>query len=252
MTDPFLAHRHAHGSAHEAEVLDRHHGRSLQAQHPRKRVWSISRCGCPGLQRYAQTWSGDNYTCWDTLEYNNNMALGLSMSGMYNIGHDTGGFSGPPPGPELLARWFFIGAFTPRFGVNSWKPDGTITEPWMHPEVLPAVKKALAVRMRFMPHLYSLLKDSCEHSTPLIRPTFMNFPDDPRCLEESTEFMWGESLLIAPVIRPGAAVRRVYLPRCEYGWWCVWSGRFFPGGDDIEVEAPLETIPILARRAAWS
>ena len=219
----------------------------VQAQNPRRRVWSISRCGCPGLQQYAQTWSGDNHTCWETLEYNNKMALGLSMSGMYNIGHDTGGFSGPPPGPELLARWFFIGAFTPRFGVNSWKPDGTITEPWMHPEVLPAVKRALAVRMRFMPHLYSLLKDSCDHSTPLLRPTFMNFPDDPRCLEELTEFMWGDSLLIAPVLQPGAVTRRVYLPECEHGWWCVWSGRSFPGGGDVEVEAPLETVPLFAR-----
>ena len=99
------------------------------------------------MQRYAQTWSGDNYTCWDTLEYNNNMALGLSMSGMYNIGHDTGGFSGPPPGPELLARWFFIGAFTPRFGVNSWKPDGTITELAGYASLRPEVRYGVASRV---------------------------------------------------------------------------------------------------------
>ncbi|MCA9776881.1 MAG: glycoside hydrolase family 31 protein [Candidatus Eremiobacteraeota bacterium] len=219
----------------------------VQAQSPNRRVWSISRCGCPGLQRYAQTWSGDNYTCWETLEYNNKMALGLSLSGIYNIGHDTGGFSGPPPEPELLARWFFIGAFTPRFGVNSWKPDGTITEPWMHPEVLPAVKRALGVRMRFMPQLYSLMKDSCDNSVPLLRPTFLNFPQDPNCLQEETEFMWGDSLLIAPVTEPGVQSRRVYLPHSEHGWWCVWSGRFFEGGRLIEVPAPLDSVPLFAR-----
>lgn len=220
---------------------------AVQAEKPGQRVWSISRCGCPGLQRYAQTWSGDNYTCWETLEYNNKMALGLSLSGIYNIGHDVGGFAGPPPDPELLARWFFIGAFVPRFGVNSWKPDGTITEPWMHAESLPAIKRALAVRMRFLPFLYSLMKRSCDDYTPLLRPTFMNFPEDESCLKHTTEFMWGENLLVAPVLKSGEVKRRVYLPTWESGWWCVWSGKHYQGGMECQVEAPWDTIPLFVR-----
>lgn len=221
-----------------------------QAQNPEQRVWSISRCGCPGLQRYAQTWSGDNLTCWETLEYNNKMALGLSLSGIYNIGHDVGGFAGPAPDPELLARWFFIGAFTPRFGVNSWKPDGTITEPWMYPEVLPAIKKALALRMRFFPQLYSLMVQSHRDFTPLLRPTFMNFSDDLQCLEHDTEFMWGDNLLIAPVLARGETTRRVYLPETPTGWWDWESGRHFGGGQVVEVQAELDSIPLFVKGAS--
>lgn len=218
-----------------------------QSQNPDKRIWSISRCGCPGMQRYAQTWSGDNHTDWSTLEYNNKMAIGLSMSGIYNIGHDTGGFSGPAPSPELLARWFFIGAFTPRFGVNSWKQDGTITEPWMHPEVTHAVKAALALRMRFLPQLYSLCWQAHTNFIPIIRPTFMNFPDDEECPQHETEFMWGDNLLLAPILREGETKREVYLPQTDSGWWDFNNGSHHPGGNAITVDAPLDSTPIFVR-----
>lgn len=213
---------------------------AAQARQPGKRIWSISRCGCPGLQRYAQTWSGDNRTAWETLEYNQKMALGLSLSGIYNIGHDTGGFSGPAPGPELLARWFWCGVTTPRFGVNSWKPDGTITEPWMYPEVLPHIRAALAWRMRFLPHLYSLMKEAHLTYRPVLRPSFANFEDG------NEELMWGGNLLPAPVFQEGARTRKVYLPSTEHGWWSL-KGEFFQGGEEVEVEAPLSEMPVFVR-----
>ena len=81
---------------------------SLRAQRqftPEERPWLISRSGMPGMQRYAQTWSGDNYTEWRTIRFNLRMGLGLSLSGLYNLGHDVGGFAGPAPEPELLVRW---------------------------------------------------------------------------------------------------------------------------------------------------
>ncbi len=68
---------------------------SLEAQQrfaPEKRPYLISRSGCAGMQRYVQTWSGDNRTSWDTLRYNIRMGLGMSLSGLFNVGHDVGGF----------------------------------------------------------------------------------------------------------------------------------------------------------------
>ncbi|WP_312059527.1 glycoside hydrolase family 31 protein, partial [Pantoea septica] len=70
---------------------------SLEAQQrfaPEKRPYLISRSGCAGMQRYVQTWSGDNRTSWQTLRYNIRMGLGMSLSGLFNVGHDVGGFSG--------------------------------------------------------------------------------------------------------------------------------------------------------------
>ena len=102
---------------------------------PNLRPYLISRSGCPGIQRYVQTWTGDNRTEWKTLKFNNYMAIGLSLSGVYNLGHDVGGFSGLAPDPELFVRWVQNGIFYPRFTIHSWNDDKTVNVPWMYPEV---------------------------------------------------------------------------------------------------------------------
>jgi alpha-glucosidase len=101
------------------------------AAKPNVRPFTVTRAGGPGLQRYAQTWSGDNTTSWNSLKWNFRTGLGMSLSGMFNIGHDVGGFAGPPPDPELLIRWTQTGLLHPRFLMNSWKGDGVTTSPWL-------------------------------------------------------------------------------------------------------------------------
>ncbi|MGO1303730.1 MAG: TIM-barrel domain-containing protein, partial [Sphingomonas parapaucimobilis] len=63
-----------------------------------------------------------------------------------NSGHDVGGFSGPAPSPELLIRWVQAGVLMPRFSIHSWNHDRTVNEPWMYPEVLPAMHRLMALR----------------------------------------------------------------------------------------------------------
>src|SRR2546423_1531693 len=109
-----------------------------------------ARTGLPGIQRYAQTWSGDNTTNWHTLRWNLRMGLGMSLSGMFNTGHDVGGFFGPVPDPELLIRWTQSGAFSPRFIMNSWKAGGETNTPWLHPQALDAIRDAIRLRYRLM------------------------------------------------------------------------------------------------------
>jgi hypothetical protein len=72
------------------------------AHDPGADVFTVTRGGPPGLQRYAQTWTGDNTTSWETLRWNIRTGLQMSLSGMFNIGHDVGGFVGPSPDPEML------------------------------------------------------------------------------------------------------------------------------------------------------
>ncbi|KAJ3079494.1 hypothetical protein HDU99_010762, partial [Rhizoclosmatium hyalinum] len=73
---------------------------------PTRRPFLITRSGVSGVQRYAaQSWSGDNYTSWDTLKHNIPMGLNCGLSGIVGYGHDVGGFVGPRPGPELFVRW---------------------------------------------------------------------------------------------------------------------------------------------------
>lgn len=124
---------------------------SLEAQQrfaPEKRPYLISRSGCAGMQRYVQTWSGDNRTNWDTLRYNIRMGLGMSLSGLFNVGHDVGGFSGDKPDAELFVRWVQNGVMHPRFTIHSWNDDHTVNEPWMYPGVTPAIRGAIELRYR--------------------------------------------------------------------------------------------------------
>ena len=219
------------------------------AHEPAKRPFLVTRSGAVGMHRYAQTWSGDNFTSWETLKYNIKMGLGLALSGVSNIGHDIGGFSGPAPDAELLVRWVQFGVFMPRFSIHSWNDDGGVNEPWMHPEATPFVRDLIKLRLRLVPYLYTLLRAYHTGYEPVVRPTFFDFPDDPRCAEENDEMMLGANLLVAPVVEPGVAAREVYLPTGA-GWYDVWSSTLHEGGRTVSLAAPWDRPPLLAREGS--
>lgn len=213
---------------------------------PNERPFLISRAGCPGMQRYVQTWSGDNYTSWQTLKYNIPMGLGLGLSGVANNGHDVGGFAGLRPTPELFLRWIQNGIFQPRFTIHSWKIDRTANEPWMYPKILPYVQEAIYFRYRLIPYLYNLMVESAATGHPINRPLVYEFPDDLHCVEESFDFMLGSSLLVASVLAPGIRNKKIYLPAGQY-WYDFYSSKHFAGGSTYKVPAPLEHIPLFVR-----
>jgi alpha-glucosidase len=221
--------------------------RDAQREHaPGKRPFLVSRSGGVGMHRYVQTWSGDNYTSWETLRYNLKMGLGLAMSGMSNTGHDIGGFSGPAPEPELFVRWVAFGIFLPRFSIHSWNDDGTVNEPWMHPEFTRQVSDLIKLRYRLIPYLYELLWQSHSAYEPVLRPLFAEFPDDPNCLADGDDMMLGASLLVAPVVEPGQTTREVYLPAGSR-WVTYWSAEAFEGGETIRLPAPFDQPVMLIR-----
>jgi alpha-glucosidase len=220
-----------------------------QAFSPDKRPYLISRSGAAGMQRYVQTWSGDNYTSWETLRYNIKMANGLAMSGVSNTGHDIGGFSGPKPEPELFLRWVQHGIFLPRFSIHSWNDDQTANEPWMYPEITPHIRALIKLRYTLIPYLYDLLWRSHSRYEPMIRPTFHDFPQDARCFEENDDLLLGRQLLVASVVEPAKRDRTVYLPQGT-AWYDFWSGDRFEGGQTVTVPAPWDRPPLFAREGA--
>lgn len=218
---------------------------------PANRPFLITRSGPLGLQRYAQTWSGDNATSWTTLKYNTRMGVGMSMSGLVNFGHDVGGFAGAGrPDPELFVRWVQNGALHPRFTIHSWHDDGSVNEPWMHPEVTPLVRDAIRLRYRLLPHLYTLLYRAAERREPLVRPTFFLDEDDDTLYIENDDFCLGEDLLVASVVEPGQRTRPVRLPRVPGGWFEFDTGRHHEGGVEVTLAAPLDRLPLLVRAGA--
>ena len=216
-----------------------------QARHrPGERVYTVTRAGPPGIQRYAQTWSGDNTTSWHTLRWNIRMGLTMSLSGMFNTGHDVGGFFGPVPDPELLIRWTQSGAFSPRFIMNSWKEGGQTNTPWLHREALAPIRDAIRLRYRLLPYLYTLYREAAMRGAPMLRPPFYDFDDDPGAFADSDDFMVGPNLLVASIVEPGRRRRRVYLPGGPPGWTDFWTGARHAAGCEIETDAPLARIPL--------
>jgi alpha-glucosidase len=201
-----------------------------------------------GLQRYAQTWSGDNRTEWKTLRYNARMAIGLALSGVSNSGHDVGGFAGPAPSPELLVRWVQAGVLMPRFSIHSWNDDGTVNEPWMYAQALPAIRRLMTLRQQLIPFFYDLLHRYHGAYEPMVRPTWLDFPDDLGAWQECDEHLLGADLLVASVMEPGATTREVR-PPAGAEWIDVWSGDRLQGGVPVVLDAPLDGPPPLLARA---
>ncbi|MAA99036.1 MAG: alpha-glucosidase [Stappia sp.] len=229
-------------------VLMTRASRDAQLAHaPDRRPYLISRSGAPGLQRYAQTWSGDNRTSWDSLRYNIRMGLGMSLSGLYNIGHDVGGFAGPKPGPELFVRWVQNGIFHPRFTIHSWNDDHTVNEPWMYPEVTPLVRAAIRLRYRLLPYLYTVLYKAVVEAEPMLRPTFLDHDHDPATHVECDEFLIGRDLLVASVVDEGARTRSLHLPDNGTGWWDFHTGIHHPGGSELTLDVDLASMPLFVR-----
>jgi alpha-glucosidase len=218
----------------------------------RDQVFTVTRAGPPGIQRYAQTWSGDNTTSWRTLKWNIRTGLQMSLSGMFNVGHDVGGFFGPLPEPELFLRWVQASCLNPRMVMNSWKAGNASNLPWMHPEVKNEVIAAIQLRYTLMPYLWHLFERASSDHEPIIRPTFYDFPEDAKCFDDSDDFMLGAWLLVAPVVHQGQTQRDVYLPSltADEAWFDFETGQRFEAGTTHTIHAPLNKLPLFARQGA--
>ena len=224
---------------------------AIRNVYPNERPYVINRAGYAGIQRYAQVWGGDNLTDWRTLKYNIATIIGMGLSGCANMGCDIGGFAGHAPEGELLLRWIQNGIFQPRFVLNSANDDNTVTQPWMYEENLPLVREAFALRYRMLPYLYSLMHEASTDGMPVMRPLFLEFPEDRKTYtDKNLCFMFGPSVLVANVVDKGAETRTVYLPD-----GCRWydmndNFREYDGGQVIELPVTLGSIPMFLRGGA--
>ncbi len=207
------------------------------------------RSGSIGIVRYAHTWTGDNATCFATLRGNHKMGISQSLSGIYNFGHDVGGFAGNKPDQELLLRWLQHGIFMPRFAMHSWNDDGSTTELWMYPQIWHLVRDLLKTRHMLLPHIYNSLYKSHVYYTPIISPVFLLFEDE-ACDVESDSYMVGDNVLVCNVMDSGANSVDVYLPYNIGGWYmcnidtssqqCKMQAVYLQDGMNHNIEYSLE------------
>lgn len=232
----------------QALLMARASRRAQAENEPKRRPYLVTRSGMTGLHRYAQTWSGDNCTDWKTIRFNAKMGLGLALSGVSNSGHDVGGFAGWRPEPELFLRWIQAGILMPRFSIHSWNDDASVNEPWMYPELLLAIRRLMALRQTLIPCLYDLLWRYHRDYEPMVRPLWLEFPDDPQAWHDGDSHLLGRDLLVTLVCDPGAESVTIHMP-VGVDWIDPWTGARYRGGETATIAAPLDGPPPLLARA---
>lgn len=216
----------------------------LQRLQPDKRPFVITRAGYAGIQRYSTMWTGDNNATFDSLALNIPMFASLGLSGEAFVGSDLPGFIGRGDG-ELLVRSYEMACFVPLLR-NHGAVDMYDHEPWRYGAPYEdIVRKYLKLRYRLLPFLYTTLEEAHRTGVPLFRPLLLNFQDDANLLNLDDEFMIGDALLVAPVVRAAERGREVYLPKGR--WYDFWSATPIAGGTMQRVEAPLDHLPLYVR-----
>ena len=216
---------------------------ALEEKYPGKRPFVVCRSGHAGIQRYAQTWAGDNFTSWKSLKYNIGTILGMGLSGEANHGCDVGGFYGPAPEEELFVRWVQNGIFMPRFSIHSTNTDNTVTEPWMYNNGKAQIRNAIQFRYRLIPYMYTLMEQANKTGLPIMRPTFMEYQNDENCYENGTDFLMGDSLLVSNVMEKGEKIHEVYLPKGNV-FYDFYTRERYEGGTKIAIPVTMDSIPM--------
>jgi len=213
-------------------------------------------------------WSSDIAPTWDTLRRQVPTGLNFTATGFANWSNDIGGWQylpavhhpkhpplldpsdardnvgGYDDYPELYTRWFEYGVFQPIFRTHGSR---RYNEVWSYgKQAEPILEKFLRLRYQLLPYIYSLAYQTYLTGAPSMRGLFMDFPNDPQVANLGDEYMFGPAFLVAPVTEQGATSRRVYLP-AGANWYNYWTNRLVKGGQAIQVNAPIDEIPLFVR-----
>lgn len=202
----------------------------------------LGRAGWAGSQRYPAPGCGDAQNDWEGLAAAIRGALSAGMSGMPFHALAVGGAYGTDAGPdELYVRWLQAAVFASQLclaGVGDPEQDR------FAPEVEPVLRKWLAFRYRLVPYLKGVVAEATRTGAPVMRAMALAFPTNPLLRGYETQFMCGDTLLVAPVLRADGAVE-VALP--PGGWYDLNSRQRVPGGRIIRYRASLDQFPVFGR-----
>ena len=259
-----------------------------------KRVFIMTRSAFAGQQHYGSNmWSGDVASSWDMLRKQVPAGLSYSLTGNPNFNTDIGGFfcgsyntKGPGSAPqnpqyqELYVRWMQYGLFCPIF--RSHGADAP-REIWQFGEkgepVYDAIEKTIRLRYRLIPYLYSMAWQVTSNNESYLRPLFSDFANDRRVWDTTDEFMFGRSILAAPIVEAQYTAEAVvkedamsgwdkkeahdsgnlakvdfkaqktatkYLPSGAE-WYDFWTGKRFKGGQKVTLQTQLDRVPMFVR-----
>ena len=212
-----------------------------------KRPFVITRAAYSGTQRYTSTWTGDNVATWEHLWIANIQAQRLAMSGFSFAGSDIGGFAEQPQG-ELFTRWIQLGVFHPFCRVHSSGEHGN-QEPWAFDEdVTNIVRKFIELRYQLLPYLYTTFWKYVDEGIPMLKSLVLFDQDDIHTHYRTDEFVFGDKILVCPILEANSRGRRMFLPRGN--WYNHWTNEFVKGGKELWVDADIDSMPIFIKEGA--
>lgn len=239
-----------------------------------KRVFLLTRSSFLGQQCYgSHSWSGDVVSNWDVMRRQLAAGLNYTLCGIPYWGTDLGGFFAweynntvdNPAYHELHTRWYEWGTFQPIMRSHNSSPVAVEIfqfgkkGDWAYD----AIEKYTHLRYKLLPYLYSTTWEVTDRAGSIMRPLMMDFPHDPKVLDLDTEYMFGRSFLVRPVMEPfytwkdenqnghvkdlsGTGSVDVYLPEGA-DWVDFWTGETHAGGNMVSKEVPIDIMPIYVK-----
>jgi alpha-glucosidase len=219
-------------------------------------VLFFMRAGFTGVQAYCPLlWAGDqsvDFTRHDGLPTVICAALSSGLLGNAYHHSDIGGYTslfGNVRTAELLQRWSEMAAFTAVMRSHEGNRPGDNLQLDHDREVLVHFARMTRIYRHLAPYLAALSREASATGLPVQRPLFLHFEDDERAYDSQTSYLYGPDLLVAPVLEAGARRWRTYLPH-GVTWVHVWSRMEYPGGQEVEVAAPLGEPPVFQRKGS--
>ena len=278
----FTAHSQVHRTILMPNLMSKLSYEASLENSPELRPWILSRSGYAGIQKYAETWTGDNCSSFTALKYDTQLISSMGISGMIHCGCDIGGFWGDKPSPELFLRWIQLGVFSPRFTIHSYKEEPTEVLDLLagsNPDAISffnIAKNFMQLRDNLRPYLYQANYLAHTQGIPIQRPLIYDFQEDIKVREISFQYMLGESLLIVPVtesidhaaenatIEDCEQPQRFYLPTLgnyrgtrsssiiapleDSGSWInFFNFKEYPAGQEYEQKLDINTIPVFVK-----
>ena len=217
----------------------------MRLNRPEHRPVIFHRWGGLGSHRYPIGFSGDTFATFPTLAFQPYFTATASNVGFGYWGHDLGGHQQPGDNdPELYLRWMQFGVFTPIFRTHATNAANIERRIWVY-ENFPSLLKTVQLRYAMFPYIYTAAREAYDTGVSMCRPLYYDHPEDANAYKYEDEYMFGNDILVAPIVTPADAdktVRRtVWLP--EGKWWNVCRSKMMDGNVTFTDTYGQEDIP---------
>ena len=210
-----------------------------------------SRWGGWGDQRHPMQFSGDTHGNWDMLAFEVPFSTVSGNAGCFYWAHDTGGFFSDR-NAERYVRWTQFSGMSAALRVHSVGDDSD-RRPWLWgKEAEDAMRTTYHLRSQLFPYIYTSARQCYDDTLPLLRPLYLQQPQQEQSYHYPGEYQYGDNLLVAPITTPalggtGVAKQAVYFPPTSGGWYNFFTGEAFTGGSEALVTATLDEFPLYVR-----